>query len=91
MSEVAQPAETAPAPAEAKANPTPTSYRVLAQDNDHAGQWLEVNSYEARSAKQAIEMAVKATGVAGVFIAVPERSFTPTKVELKPVTKLEFS
>lgn len=82
------------APATPKTAAPPTEYVILAQDlpaNKSDGQgdgWLKVNKVTARSANEAVKAACG--GKAGLYVAIPARSFQPVtvKVETKTTIKL---
>ena len=66
-----------------------TEYVLLEKTGD--GDWaLSTKTYKATSAKAAIRQALAGeNGTAGVFVAIPHRSWQP--VEVKVETALKFS
>lgn len=70
-----------------------TNYVILKKDPNlkDASLWEQLTAQYARSAKAAIQNVVDETGVPGVYIAVPARSWRQHTVEVEQKTALKFS
>ncbi len=62
---------------------TPTIYIILTRD---VAGWKELSTVSARSA----EAAIRTIGAAGVYVAVPARSFKPVTVSAVQTTVLKL-
>lgn len=72
----------------------PTSYLVLRQTANTSGGWdvvQEVDSAGAAGAIRACVSKLAPSDQAGVFVAVPARSWRPTKVAPKTTVQLELT
>lgn len=70
-----------------------TEYRVLKQD-DVVGGWAEVQIVKAASASGALRACISKLDLAdqpGTFVAVPARSWKPTRVAPKTTVQLELT
>jgi hypothetical protein len=84
----ATPKRTEKEPPKASKAKNDTSYVILEAGRD--GSWIVISNVTASSAKAAVGHALGGEPAAGMYVAVPERSWQPITVKVETQTVVKF-